>query len=259
MQGIAALQPYLIAAFLVWAALLKLLDRRMRSQAGQTALALLVGSARAIPTFRLIGLVELAVAAALLAPPALPAEGAAATALSIGFLGYLTYSSLATPTSSCGCLGAHAQPVNWRAFTRAGLLLAMSVTAVWATPFRPDTLLVLLGAAEAVALLGLSPELDRHWLRPLRQFLVRLRRPLAVPPPQDVPLETSLRLLYLSPAYCTASAHLTSDVQDVWDEDVHRFASYAAAGGRTAIFAIPLSGDDPAAVRVALVDEPAAA
>ncbi|MFC7718789.1 hypothetical protein [Nonomuraea recticatena] len=64
-----------------------------------------------------------------------------------------------------------------------------------------------------------------------------------------------MRVLYLSPAYCTASARLTSDVQDVWDEDGLRFASYAA-GHRTAVFAIPLSGDDPRTVRVALVEEP---
>ncbi|MFE3451699.1 MauE/DoxX family redox-associated membrane protein [Nonomuraea sp. NPDC059194] len=258
MQGIAALQPYVIAAFLVWAALLKLLDRRMRSQAGRTALARLVGSARAIPALRLVGLVELAVAAVLLLPPSLPAEGTAAAALSTGFLAYLAYSALATPTSSCGCLGAHAQPVNWRGFTRAGLLLAMSVIAVWATPFQPDTPLVLLGVAQGVVLLALSPELDRHWLRPLRRLLVRIRKPLAVPSPGDVPLEASLRLLYLSPAYCSVSAHLTSDVQDVWDENSHRFASYAA-GERTAVFAIPLSDADPSSVRVALVEEPAAA
>ncbi|GAA2400844.1 hypothetical protein GCM10010404_68340 [Nonomuraea africana] len=258
MQGIAALQPYVIAAFLIWAAVLKLFTRRMHAQAGQTALARLVGAARAIPTLRLIGLVELVVAAVLLLPPALPWEGTAAAALSTGFLAYLAYSYVAAPTSSCGCLGTHSKPVNWRAFARAGLLLAMSVTAVWSQPFQPTTPLVLLGVAEAVALLGLSPELDRHWLTPLRQLLVRLRKPLAMPSAEDVPLEVSLRLLYRSPAYCSASARLSSDVQDVWDEEGFRFASYAA-GDRTAVFAIPLAGDDPASVRVALVEEPAAA
>ncbi|MEU4548308.1 MauE/DoxX family redox-associated membrane protein [Nonomuraea dietziae] len=255
MQGIAALQPYVIAAFLSWAAVLKLFTRRMRSQAGRTALARLVGTARAIPTLRLIGLAELLVAAVLFLPPVSPWEGTAAAALSTGFLAYLAYSYLATPASSCGCLGAHSQPVNWRAFARAGLLLAMSVTAIWAQPFHPSAPLLLLGLAEALALLGLSPELDRHWLTPLRRLSVRLRKPLAVRPSRDVPLEASLRVLYLSPAYCTASARLTSDVQDVWDEDGLRFASYAA-GPRTAIFAIPLWGVDPRAVRVALVDEP---
>ncbi|MEU0572050.1 MauE/DoxX family redox-associated membrane protein [Nonomuraea sp. NPDC005983] len=258
MQGIAAPQPYVIALFLVWAALMKLLSRRMRSQAGQSALARLVGSARAVPALRLVALVELAVAAALLLPPASPLDGAAAAALSAGFLGYLTYSHLAAPASSCGCLGAHSVPVNWRAFTRAGLLLAMGVAAIWARPQPPTWPVAALGVVEAVALLGLSPELDRHWLVPLRSLLVRLRDPLAVTSPQGIPLEVSLRLLYLSPAYCSASARLSSDVQDTWDEDGLRFVVYAARGG-AAVFAVPLTGGDPSAVRVALVEEPALA
>jgi hypothetical protein len=73
-----------------------------------------------------------------------------------------------------------------------------------------------------------------------------------------VPLGASLHLLYRSPAYCSASAQLTSDVQDTWDEDDLRFVVFGARE-RTAVFAIPLHGDDPSAVRVALVHEPAAA
>ncbi|MFF5209215.1 MauE/DoxX family redox-associated membrane protein [Streptosporangium sp. NPDC000396] len=258
MHGVAALQPYVIGPFLLWAALMKLLSRRTRAQAGRTALARLVGSARAVPALRLVGVVELAVAAALLLPPALPVEGAAAAGLSAGFLAYLTYSHLAAPASSCGCLGAHSRPVNWRGFVRAGLMLAASIAAVWARPYAMDPPLVILGLVEIAALLGFSAELDRHWLTPLRRLLVRLREPLAVPLPQEIPLEVSLRLLYLSPAYCSASAQLTSDIQDVWDEDGLRFVVYAAHG-RTAVFAVPLSGGDPSAVRVAVIDEPALA
>ncbi|WP_248962884.1 MauE/DoxX family redox-associated membrane protein [Sphaerisporangium perillae] len=258
MNGIAALQPYVIGLFLLWAGLVKLFGRRLRAQAGQSALARLVGPARAVPAFRLIGVLELAVAAALLLPPVLPLEGAAATGLCAGFLAYLTYARRAAPTSSCGCLGAHSRPVDRRGFARAGLLLAASVVAVWARPYPIDPPLAVVGLAEAAALLLLSPELDRHWLVPLRRLLVRLRRPLAAPSPQDVPLEVTLRLLYLSPAYCSASARLTSDVLDVWDEDGLRFVVYGA-GGATAVFAAPLSGDDPAAVRVALIEEPALA
>ncbi|MGV9774832.1 MauE/DoxX family redox-associated membrane protein, partial [Streptosporangium sp. NPDC003464] len=81
MHGIAALQPYVIGSFLLWAALVKLLSRKMRAQAGQSALARLVGSAHAVPALRLVGVLELAVAAALLLPPVLPAEGAAGAAL----------------------------------------------------------------------------------------------------------------------------------------------------------------------------------
>ncbi|MFI6317171.1 MauE/DoxX family redox-associated membrane protein [Nonomuraea sp. NPDC050556] len=247
LQGIAALQPYVIAVFLVWAALMKLLGRQLRTRAGQSALARLVGPARAIPAFRLAAVAELAVAVWLVTAPG--PSGVAAVALSLGFLSYLTYAAVAAPTSSCGCLGTHARPVEWRSFTRAGLLLAMSVTACWAVPFSGWAWL---GLVEAAILIALSPELDHRWLFPLRRLIVRLRRPLTPSPASEVPLEVSLRTLYRSPAYCSASALLTSDLQDAWDEDGLRYASYAAAG-RTAVFAIPLTTDDPSSVRVALV------
>ncbi|WP_084965828.1 MauE/DoxX family redox-associated membrane protein [Thermoactinospora rubra] len=255
MQGIAASQPYVIAAFLIWAALMKLLSRRMRSQAGQTALARLAGPARAVPLLRLVAAAELAVSGLLLAPPSSPWDAAAAAALSAGFLAYLTYAAIAAPEASCGCLGAHGRRVDRRSFARAGLLLAMSVLAAAAGPYPISPESAVLAAVEAAALIALSPELDRHWLTPLRRLVVRLRNPLAVRDPGLIPLETSLQLLYRSPAYCSASAHLSSDVQDFWDDGGLRFASFAARG-RTAVFSIPLYGGGPADVRVALVDEP---
>ncbi|MEW1836439.1 MauE/DoxX family redox-associated membrane protein [Nonomuraea angiospora] len=249
MHGIAATQPYVIALFLAWAGLMKLFSRRMRVQAGQTALARLVGAARAVPALRIVGVAELAVAAVLLLPPVSPWEGAIAALLSAGFLAYLTYSYVAAPAASCGCLGAHSKPVDVRAFARAGLLLAASLLAVPADPGPP---LVALGLAEAVALMALSAELDRYWLTPLRQLRVRLRGPLAVPPSEQVPLGASLHLLYRSPAYCSASAQITSDVQDTWDEDGLRFVVFGARE-RTAVFAVPLAGNDPSRVLVTLV------
>ncbi|MFC4011301.1 MauE/DoxX family redox-associated membrane protein [Nonomuraea purpurea] len=254
MHGIAASQPFVIAVFLTWSGLLKLFSRRMRAQAGRTALARLLGAARAIPAFRLVGLAELAVAAALLLPLAGPRAlvvpaAVAGALLSAGFLAYLTYARVAAPTSSCGCLGAHSRPIGVRGFTRAGLLLAASLLAIGAGPYPPLPALVLV---EIAVLLALSEELDRHWLTPLRRLLVRLRRPLAMAAPQDVPLGTSLHLLYRSPAYCSASAQLTSDIRDTWDEDGVRFVVYGARE-HTAVFAIPLAGNDPGAVKVALV------
>ncbi|MGW4963138.1 MauE/DoxX family redox-associated membrane protein [Nonomuraea sp. NPDC004186] len=249
MHGIAATQPYVIALFLAWAGLMKLFSRRMRVQAGQTALARLVGAARAVPALRIVGVAELAVAAVLLLPPVSPWEGAMAALLSAGFLAYLTYSYVAAPAASCGCLGAHSRPVDVRAFARAGLLLAASLLAVPADPGPP---LVALGLAEAVALMALSAELDRYWLTPLRQLRVRLRGPLAAQPSEHVPLGASLHLLYRSPAYCSASAQITSDVQDTWDEDGLRFVVFGARE-RTAVFAVPLAGNDPSRVLVTLV------
>ncbi|MBF8187144.1 hypothetical protein ITP53_15640 [Nonomuraea sp. K274] len=255
MHGIAASQPYVIAFFLLWAGLMKLLSRRMRAQAGQTALARLTGPARAVPALRFVGLAELAVAGALLLPPAHPLDGVAAALLAAGFLAYLAYAHVAAPTASCGCLGTHSRPVDLRAFARAGLLLAAALPAIGAGAYPPLPALVVL---EVVALLALSSELDRYWLTPARRLLVRLRRPLAVPTPADVPLETSLHLLRRSPAYCSASGRLTSDVRETWDEDGTRYVVYGARD-QSAIFAIPLSTDDPTAVRVALVDEAALA
>ncbi|MET9239789.1 MauE/DoxX family redox-associated membrane protein [Nonomuraea sp. NPDC003709] len=249
MHGIAATQPYVIALFLAWAGLMKLFSRRMQVQAGQTALARLVGAARAVPALRIVGVAELAVAAVLLLPPVSPWEGAMAALLSAGFLAYLTYSYVAAPTSSCGCLGAHSRPVDVRAFARAGLLLAASLLAVPADPGPP---LVALGLAEAVALMALSAELDRYWLTPLRQLRVRLRGPLVAQPSEHVPLGASLHLLYRSPAYCSASAQITSDVQDTWDEEGLRFVVFGARE-RTAVFAVPLAGNDPSRVLVTLV------
>ncbi|MCF6467693.1 hypothetical protein FAF44_04600 [Nonomuraea sp. MG754425] len=250
MHGIAASQPYVIALFLAWAGLMKLFGRRTRAQAGRTALARLTGPARAVPALRLVGLVETALAAALLAPPFHPLEGVAAALMSVGFLAYLTYSHVAAPTASCGCLGTHSRPVDARSFARAGLLLAaalLATAAAGAAPALPSVI-----ALEAVVLLALSAELDRHWLTPLRRLVVRVRRPLAVTPSRDVPLEASLHLLRRSLAYCSASAQITSDVLEAWDEDGMRFVVYGARE-RTAVFAVPLSGNDPAGVRVALV------
>ncbi|MFC4589580.1 MauE/DoxX family redox-associated membrane protein [Sphaerisporangium corydalis] len=255
MHGIAALQAYVIGPLLLWAAMAKLLGRRARASAEQSALARLAGPGRAVHAYRLTGVLELAVAAALLAPPALPVDGLAAAALSAGFLAYLTYARVAAPASSCGCLGGHARPADPRAFARAGLLFVMSLAVIGAGPLTVTPPLAALGLAEAAVLVGLSAELDRYWLTPLRRLVVRLRGPLAAPPPGEVPLEVTLRLLYLSPAYCSASARLSSDVQDTWDEDGLRFVVYAAQG-RIAVFAVPLAGGDPSAVRVALIDEP---
>ncbi|MEV4074306.1 MauE/DoxX family redox-associated membrane protein [Nonomuraea fuscirosea] len=287
MNGIAASQPYVIAFFLLWAGLMKLLSRRMRAQAGQTALARLTGPARAVPVLRLVGLAEVAVATALLLPARLfggasdallptPVVGGAAAVLSpsahlvggvaamllsAGFLAYLVYAHVAAPTASCGCLGAHAKPVDARSFARAGLLLAAALITVLLAAAPGLVLAVTLPAglpevvvlAEIAALLVLSSELDRYWLVPLRRLLVRLRRPLALAPTGSVPLEASLHLLRRSPAYCSASAQLTSDVRDTWDEDGLRFVVYGARD-RTAVFAVPLVGDDPRAVKVALVN-----
>ncbi|NUR86411.1 MAG: hypothetical protein HOY71_20190 [Nonomuraea sp.] len=239
-----ALQPYVIAVFLAWAGLAKLLTR---AHPDRTALARLLGPARAVHALRLVAVAELAVAAVLALPPVDPWEGTAGAALACGFLAYLLYAWRKAPASSCGCLGSHATPLNKRAFLRAGLLLAMSVAAIWAQEATVGAWSVV----EVAVLLGLSAELDRYWLMPLRRLVVRVRKPLAARQ-GSVPLAASVNLILRSPAYCSVSTLINSDVLDAWDEDGMRFVSYAARE-RTAVFAVPLGGVDPGSVRVAVV------
>ncbi|MGH3660953.1 MAG: MauE/DoxX family redox-associated membrane protein [Micromonosporaceae bacterium] len=269
-QWIASLQPVLIAAVLGWAGVIKL---RGSTQARQTAVARLVGEGRASATLRLVGAVELGVAAALLLPLGHVAAPGASALLSVGFLGYLGYARVVAPDSSCGCMSSRSERITWRAFARAGFLLVASLISVagfagwlggesagwWlsaAAGAPVAAVMVLVG--EALLFGALSPEFDRHWLRPLRQLKVRLTHPLANLPHQ-VPLASTVTQLELSDAYRRVGTLITSDVQDSWDEGDWRIVCYRArvAEGRaaTAVFAVPLHAEDPAAVRATLVDE----
>lgn len=261
---IAPLQPLLLGAVLLWSARLKLLSRHAPTAARRSALAQLLGEQRALPAYRLVGVVEAALAGFLLAPPALPGEAAAAALLSLGFTGYLAYARVAAPSSSCGCLSATRSPIGWRSFARTGALLAASLLALpattsWAVVLAerplPAAAVLLAGAA---LLAALSPELDRHWLDQLRQLKVRLTRPL--PTGFDVPLDSTVEQLRRSPVYAETAVLLTSDLREHWDDDDWRILVYSArhAGGTevSAVYAVPRLRYQPAAVRLALVDEP---
>ncbi|GIG02371.1 MauE/DoxX family redox-associated membrane protein [Catellatospora citrea] len=261
---IAPLQPLLLGIVLLWSARLKLLSPHAAAAAGRSALARLVGDARALPAYRLVGAVEAALGLVLLAPPALPAEALAAAALSLGFTGYLAYARLAAPESSCGCLSATSTPVRWRSFARTGCLLAASLVALpatagwsgvlWARPLPAVALLL----AETALLVALSPELDRHWLDPLRQLKVQLTRPLPAGG-FDVPLDSTVDQLHRSPVWRETAALLTSDLREHWDDDEWRilvFTARHAGQEASAVYAVPRLRYQPAAVRVVLVDEP---
>ena len=188
----------------------------------------------------------------------------AAAALAIGFMGYLTYAVIAAPQASCGCLGASHAPVSWRSFARAGVLLlaalaaAVAGTAWWSAirTARVDAVL----AAEAAMFVALSPELDQYWLVPLRKMRARLTNPLAGAP-DVVPLHATVTQLQRSEAYRRVAALLASDVREHWDADEWRIRCYAARyqdRPATAVFAVPLLREDPAAVWVSFVNEEAA-
>ncbi|AGP52883.1 hypothetical protein M271_06290, partial [Streptomyces rapamycinicus NRRL 5491] len=124
------LAPLVLAGVLGPAGASKLFGRGAARQAPRTALArLLRDGGRAALALRVLGAVELLLAAALLAPPLTWLPGAAATLLGAGFLGYLGYARAAAPGSSCGCTARPDAPLTWRAFVRAAAVLAGGVAA----------------------------------------------------------------------------------------------------------------------------------
>ncbi|WP_199561901.1 MauE/DoxX family redox-associated membrane protein [Micromonospora deserti] len=261
-EMIAALQPLVVGAVLIWSARVKLFSRHAAAAADRSALVPILGQRRALPAYRLLGGVELTLGALLLLPPVLRLEAVAAAVLAAGFLAYLTYARRAAPASSCGCLSASPTPVSGRSLARAGLLLmagglAASATGGWpaALAGRPVAAMAVL-LAEVAAVVALSPELDQGWLLPLRRLRARLTHPLRGG--SGVPLLATVQQLQLSDAYRRVAPLLRSDVREHWDDGDWRFVGQAARyQGRpvTAVFAVPLADPQPDAVRVAVVDD----
>ncbi|MGR6316947.1 hypothetical protein Q2K19_08270 [Micromonospora soli] len=261
-EMIAALQPLVVGAVLIWSARVKLFSRQAAAAAHRSALVRLVGQHRALPAYRLLGGVELTLGALLLLPPAARLEAAAATVLATGFLAYLAYARRAAPASSCGCLSARPTPVSGRSLARAALLvvaagLAGLFPAGWPTalatrPLAGGAMLL----AEVAAVAALSPELDAAWLLPLRRLRARLTNPLRGG--SGVPLLATVHQVQLSDPYRRVAPLLRSDVREHWDDGDWRFVGHAGLyQGRpvTAVFAAPLADHDPEAVRVAVVDD----
>jgi hypothetical protein len=227
----------LVAGVLVWAAVFK-----FRGGSQRSALSRLVGKERVVAAFRVIGVVELVLAAALFTP-----VGQWATfAWFLGMLGYLSWAKVAEPESSCGCLSEKFAPVGVRALARALLLAGMVVTAdllPWYSVF-PAAVFVFL----------LSAELDDYWLFPLRRLKVRLRHPLAGGE-FAIPVTSTVQQLHKSATYQSVYPILRSDLLDTWDEGEWRILTYSAErdGERaTAVFAVPRDRYEPEAVRFAL-------
>jgi hypothetical protein len=256
----ASVQPLFIGGTLLWSGGLKCFGRSARRSAERSALPSLVGEGRALAAYRLTGALELALAAVLLLPPAYAAETVAAAVLGAGFLGYLAYAHVVAPDSSCGCLSKRSTPVTWRSFARAGLVTLAALAGTQAAHWwagRIDAGTALLVAAEVAVLVTLSPEADRWWLLPLRRLRIRLRHPLA-DRSFEMPLESSVQQLLVSPAYRQVSPLLKSGLRESWDEEDVRILCYTAeyeGTAATAVFAVPLRHYRPEEVRVALVDE----
>lgn len=259
---LAATQVPLVGGVLLWAGALKLFGRSAPAAARRSALSRWVGEGRVVLAFRSVGAVELAVAVVVLATPG-PTGAATALVWCAVLLGYLGYVRVAAPMSSCGCLGKRSGPVRSRSFARAGLLILASALAMlgarwWTAAFAGHLLpAAAVLVVEAGLVVVLSPELDAHWLLPLRHWRVVHSHPLAGEEFR-IPVESSVQQLVRSDAYRSIGAHLRSDLLDSWDEGEWRILTYGlVADGRhaTAVFAVPLLRYQPDEVRVVVVDE----
>ncbi|WP_117214652.1 MauE/DoxX family redox-associated membrane protein [Allorhizocola rhizosphaerae] len=232
-------QLVFVGGVLAWSGGFKLFARTAPVAAASSALRTLVGQRHTVWVYRTVGAVELAVVASL------PFTRMPAVVLSLAFIGYLAYGRLKAPTSSCGCSSAHRSPIGWRNFAFAGVLLAaLFVPAVAVAGF-------VLGFA-------LSPQFDRYWLIPLRQWKVRLTHPLASAQTDETPLHSTVQQLQRSDAYRKVGQLLRSDVVDSWDEGEWRMLRYTMRYQErtaSAVFAVPRHADEPARVRLAVVDD----
>ncbi len=257
-EWLASVQQVVVGGVLLWASAFKLLWRNAPEAARRSALSRLVGKERVVGAYRAVGVVEAAIGLSLLAPPVFAVEAYAATALSVGMLGYLGYAKWKAPDSSCGCLGEKHTPIRGRGFARAGLLVALSLFAALGTAWWPADrpfATVAVVVVELAVFVALSPELDHRWLLPLRRWRIRMSHPLANRA-VEIPLESTVQQLWKSTAFESVVHQLTSDVMDHWDEGDWRILVYMArteAGRMTAVFAVPRLDYRPADVRLALV------
>src|SRR3954469_7087383 len=104
MTWTAQAQPLFLAGILGWSGLAKATGGDPQSRVAGTALHRLLGGRLATTAYLALGITEAVLALALLTAPG-RLVASATVALTLGFLGYLTYSAFATPEASCGCLG----------------------------------------------------------------------------------------------------------------------------------------------------------
>lgn len=273
MRLIIDLVPFLLGLLLAWTGAAKAFSRTLRVQAADSALLKLIGELeRTVLAFRALGIAELVLAFALLLAPTWWVPALATTLLGVGFVGYLAYAKATTPTSSCGCTAGPA-PITWRAFARAGLVVAGGAasfgvasswwSAAWSRPLGALAVVVL----AAVVVGALSTDLDHVWLVPLRRLRIRLfGNPLAVDGLYDNPVAASVELLERSLAWEAAGSVVRSALLESWDEAGWRILRYS---GRyddgdsvrkvSVLFALDphasVSTTTAPAIRVTVVDE----
>lgn len=277
MRLIIDLVPLLLGGLLAWTGAAKAFSRTLRSQAADSALLKLVGSLeRAVLALRTLGFAELVLAVALVVAPTWWVPAACVVLLGLGFLGYLAYGRAKAPSSSCGCTAGPA-PISWRAFARAGLVVAggfaaamaaaLAVAGPWWQQVADRPLGALAVAVVAVLVVGaLSTDLDRLWLLPLRQLRIRLFGTPLSSGSSDNPVAASVELLERSLAWESAGPIVRSGLVEWWDEDGWRILRYTGRYGEEAeartvsvLFALDpqasVSTTTAPAIRVVIVDD----
>jgi hypothetical protein len=265
--------PLVLGVLLGSTGAVKLFGRQAARQAANTALVRILNDGRrATLALRAVGAVELLVAAGLLAAPTAMASGTAAALLGAGFVGYLGYSKVTAPESSCGCTAKSTAPITWRAFARAGLVmaggaLALAVDTAWwsQTAHHPLSSAVVVVVSAAV-LMALTTDLDHLWLVPLRKLRLRVFGNPLSGAGEQVPVAASVELLELSLAWQAANQVVRSGLLDHWDDGGWRFLRYSGAHEGTrgtrpvsVIFALDVDASldttSAPAVRVTIIDD----
>jgi len=269
---LADLSPLPLGVLLGWTGLAKLTSRTLLRTASESALMRVLHDVGKVAlALRALGAVEVGLAAALLANTGRPAPGVAAAALGVGFLGYLGYARVTAPDSSCGCSGGTETPITWRAFARAGLvvaggLLAAVATGAWWSAVADRPLAAVgIGAAGLTVIAALSTDLDHLWLLPLRRAKLRLLgHPLGGidATAWPVPVAATVELLERSLAWGAAAPVVRSALIEHWDHEGWRLLRYAGvcdARPVSVVFAVDVKAtidNSPVpAIRVTVVDE----
>jgi hypothetical protein len=263
------LVPLLLGVLLGWTGLAKLTSRTLIRQAADSALMRILHDVGKVTfVLRALGAVELALAVGLLLAPTWAAPGVATAVLGVGFLGYLGYARITAPDSPCGCSGASDAPITWRAFVRAGLVvaggaLAAGVSGTWWAAVAGSPAAALGVVIVSVAVLAmLSTDLDHLWLLPLRKARLRLFGHPLDGTSGPVPVAATVELLERTVAWGAAAPIVRSALIEHWDADGWRILRYAGVCGNrpvSVLFAVDvratMDNATTPAVRITVVDE----
>jgi hypothetical protein len=239
--ALAAAQAALAAGVVAIGGVLKLIERdrsphRLRSR---SALGVWVSAQYIAAATHAVALVEIAVAALVLAGLWRPWSEVALLVLSVLFLLGLLATRRRAPGAPCGCMGSRSDaPIGARSLARTSLLAPMAACGVAASPHwtaileSPVALAVLLLEAGAIA--ALYPELRPRDGGRLDKARCAARR---------LSTREALAVLRASSLWSVSRGrHLLSDAPaDAWREGCWRLLAFPArhpAGDAVAVFAI---------------------